>query len=103
MCYMIHLYVTKMMKVKFQIMKDTAVMLNIFLKLFQIDTSMVLFLTDVLEKLLDRFLKLFVRKAVVDASVTLYQLIDINIDESSVHLLLDDNEIFPIYAILLIF
>lgn len=77
---MIHLYVTKMMKVKFQIMKDTAVMLNIFLKLFQIDTSMVLFLTDVLEKLLDRFLKLFVRKAVVDASVTLYQLIDINID-----------------------
>ena len=78
---MIHLYVTKMMKVKFQIMKDTAVMLNIFLKLFQIDTSMVLFLSDVLEKLLDRFLKLFVRKAVVDASVTL----------------------FPIYAILLIF
>ena len=103
MCYMIHLYVTKMMKVKFQIMKDTAVLLNIFLKLFQIDTSMVLFLTDVLEKLLDRFLKLFVRKAVVDASVTLYQLIDINIDESSVHLLLADDEIFPIYAILLIF
>lgn len=100
---MIHLYVTKMMKVKFQIMKDTAVMLNIFLKLFEIDTSMVLFLTDVLEKLLDRFLKLFVRKAVVDESVTLYQLIDINIDESSVNLLLADDEIFPIYVIHLIF
>ena len=103
MYYMIHLYVTKMMKVKFQIMKDTAVMLNIFLKLFEIDTSMVLFLTDVLEKLLDRFLKLFVRKAVVDESVTLYQLIDINIDESSVNLLLADDEIFPIYVIHLIF
>lgn len=50
-------------------------MLNTFLKLFQTDAAMVPFLFDVLERLLRRFLKLFVLKAVADAAVTPYQLI----------------------------
>ena len=48
-------------------MKDIAAMLDTFPKT---DTPILFFLSDILEKLLRHFLKLFVRKAVVDAAVT---------------------------------
>lgn len=48
-------------------MKDIAAMLDTFPKT---DTPILFFLSDVLEKLLRHFLKLFVGKAVVDAAVT---------------------------------
>ena len=48
-------------------MKDIAAMLDTFPKT---DTPILFFLSDILEKLLRHFLKLFVRKAVVDDAVT---------------------------------
>ena len=79
-------------------MNDFAAMLNTFLKLFLTDAAMVPFLFDVLERLLRRFLKLFVLKAVADAAVTPYQLI-----KTSGKLLPVDDKTFQIYNILLIF
>ena len=71
-------YKDPFMKVEFQIMKDIAAMLTFFWSFRQIP-----FLSDLLEKLFRRFLELFVRKAVLYASVTSNQLIKINIDELS--------------------
>ena len=71
-------YKDPFMKVEFQIMKDIAAILTFFWSFRQIP-----FLSDLIEKLFRRFLELFVRKAVLYASVTSNQLIKINIDELS--------------------
>lgn len=71
-------YKDPFMKAEFQTMKDIAAMLTFFWNFRQIP-----FLSDLLEKLFRRFLELFVRKAVLYASVTSNQLIKVNIDELS--------------------
>lgn len=63
--------------VKLHIMKDISAMVNTFLKFFQRDAQMVPFLSVILEKLLNCFLKLFIRKAIAAAAVTPDQLMKI--------------------------
>ena len=77
-------------------MKDISAMT--FLKFFFREMHQwFLFQPVVLEKLLNFFLKLFVRKADIDATVSPYQLININIDVSFGNVLPVDDVMFPIY------
>ena len=70
----------KFMKVKMQIFKDVASILQPFLKSFQTDAPMMPFLPTVLEKLLRRVMKLFIRATVVDEQLTALQLVKLDVE-----------------------
>ena len=67
------------MLVKFNVFKELAARLNIFLKVFQTDSPMVTFMSDVLEATLRSIMKRFVLKAELEKSDTPYKLIKLNL------------------------
>ena len=67
--------------VKFQFFQDLANMLEVFLKDFQTDNPMLPFLSDVLENLLRRLLRMFIKSKIVEDVVTGYDLTKIDVQE----------------------
>ena len=70
----------KFMKVKLEILKDVASIMQPFLKSFQTDAPMLPFLPTALEKILRRVMKLFLRSSVVDDQDTALQLIKLDVE-----------------------
>ena len=63
------------MIIKFHFFKDIVENLQAFLKGFQTEGSMALWMSDTLETLVRRFLKMFIENTIVDDASTPYQLI----------------------------
>ena len=61
------------MIIKCHFFKDTADHLQTFLKNFQTDAPMVPLMSDTLETLVRRFLKMFIKNTIVDDGSTPYQ------------------------------
>ena len=76
-------YTDKLMKVKFQAFKDIAHKLNQFLTVFQTDAPMLPFLSDILESLLRRIMRYFIRSSVVAEAATPYKLIGLDVSATS--------------------
>ena len=64
--------------IEFQFLQDLAVMLEGFLKDFQTDNPMLPFLSDMLESLVRRLLRMFIKSKIVEVAVTAYNLTKID-------------------------
>ena len=69
------------MKVKFQFFIDIAGMMCSYLKQFQTDNPMMLFVPEILEGVIRRLMNIFIRKAVIDEADTAYSLIKVDLNE----------------------
>ena len=74
------------MKVKLQFFVDVASMLSSYLNQFQTDNPMMPFVSKILENLIRRLLKIFIRKAVIDEADSAYSLIKIDLKKRENHL-----------------
>ena len=74
------------MKVKLQFFVDVASMMSSYLKQFQTDNPMMPFISEVLENLIRRLLKIFIRKVVIDEVDSAYSLIKIDLQKPENHL-----------------
>ena len=77
------------MIIKFHFFKDIAHHLQTFFKGFQTDAPMVPLMSDTLETLVRRFLKMFMKNTIVDDASTPYQLIKINVNDKDNQVALD--------------
>ena len=66
------------MKVKLQFFVDVASIMSSYLKQFQRDNPMLPFVPEILESLIRRLMKIFIRKTVFDEADTAYSLIEID-------------------------
>ena len=64
--------------IEFQFLQDLAVMLEGFLKYFQTDNPMLPFLSDMLESLVRRLLRMLIKSKIVEVAVTAYNLTKID-------------------------
>ena len=69
------------MIIKFHFFKDIADQLQTFLKRFQTDAPIVPLMSDTLETLMRRFLKIFTKNTIVDDASTPYPLLKINVND----------------------
>ena len=69
------------MIIKFHFFQDIADHLQTFLKDFQTGVPMLPIISDTLETLVRRFLKMFIKNAIVDNATTPYKLIKINVND----------------------
>ena len=69
------------MIIKFHFFQNIADHLQTFLKGFQTDAAMVPIMSDTLETLVRRFLKMFIKNVIVDYASTPYELIKINVSD----------------------
>lgn len=69
----------KTVPIKFQLFKDIGLILQSFLKVFQTDQPMIPFLSDVLENMIRRLMKMFIQSDIVNDATTPRQLMK-NID-----------------------
>ena len=79
------------MFIKFHFLKDITDHLQTFLKGFQTDAPTVPLMSDTLETLVRRFLKMFIKNTIADDASNPYQLIKININDK-------DNQL-PLYKV----
>ena len=77
-------YNDKLMLSKMQFFHDIARILREFLLYFQTDNPMMPFMSDVLEKILLRIMKMFVLKEVLKEASTVYKLIKIDINDQNI-------------------
>jgi hypothetical protein len=74
------------MQVKLQFFVDVASMMSSYLKQFQTDIPMMPFVSEILENLIRRLMKIFIRKAIIDEADSAYSLIKIDLQKRENHL-----------------
>ena len=86
-------YTDKLMKFKFQMFNDLASILNTFLVSFQTDAPMIPFMSDAVEKIMRRLMKMFLLTSVVENASTPYKLIKIDVDLATNRLPVDQMKL----------
>lgn len=74
------------MQVKLQFFVDVASMMSSYLKQFQTDNPMIKFVSEILENIIHRLMKIFIRKTVIDEADSAYSLIKIDLQKRENHL-----------------
>ena len=77
------------LKVKLQFFVDVTSMISSYLKQFQTDNLMMPFVSEILENLIRRLMKIFIWKAVIDETDSTYSLIKIDLQKQVNHLPLE--------------
>ena len=73
-------------------------MLEVFLKNFQTDNPMLPFLSDVLENLVHRLLRMFIKSRIVEDAVTAYNLTKIDLQKKENQISLEKVYLFLVYS-----
>ena len=73
-------------------------MLEVFLKIFQTDNPMLPFLSDVLENLVHRLLRIFIKSKIVEDAVTAYNLTKIDLQKKENQISLEKVYLFLVYS-----
>ena len=73
-------------------------MLEVFLKIFHTDNPMLPFLSDVLENLVHRLLRMFIKSRIVEDAVTAYNLTKIDLQKKENQISLEKVYLFLVYS-----
>ena len=73
-------------------------MLEVFLKIFHTDNPMLPFLSDVLENLVHRLLRMFIKSRTVEDAVTAYNLTKIDLQKKENQISLEKVYLFLVYS-----